>query len=236
MKSDLTIKNSYCTIPQTKFRKWDEMDVLLWKLGKNDSRRRSGVYYLNAYKDAYVQYNRDKIIKHAYAAGIRPELLGGVAWIESGGMPENYKFQIYETKRMIGLLDMPENKTSFGSMGIQIRTAAITLGLDPSELTTRNQLELATCLMEDDFTFQIAATHLRDLALFDYPSSATLYMTNEQYIMVGIRYNRGVERYLGFFIYLINNLPARDTDDYKFISYGMRLLEIREHIKKLINE
>lgn len=56
------------------------------------------VYYLNAYKDAYVQYNRDKIIKHAYAAGIRPELLGGVAWIESGGMPENYKFQIYETK------------------------------------------------------------------------------------------------------------------------------------------
>ncbi|ENU4631440.1 hypothetical protein ACMS8A_004697, partial [Escherichia coli O28ac,42:H7] len=202
--------------PQTKFRKWDEMDVLLWKLGKNDSRRRSGVYYLNAYKDAYVQYNRDKIIKHAYAAGIRPELLGGVAWIESGGMPEN--------------------KTSFGSMGIQIRTAAITLGLDPSELTTRNQLELATCLMEDDFTFQIAATHLRDLALFDYPSSATLYMTNEQYIMAGIRYNRGVERDLGFFIYLINNLPARDTDDYKFISYGMRLLEIREHIKKLINE
>ncbi|EIZ0227884.1 hypothetical protein MO084_002378, partial [Escherichia coli] len=172
----------------------------------------------------------------AYAAGIRPELLGGVAWIESGGMPENYKFQIYETKRMIGSLDMPENKTSFGSMGIQIRTAAITLGLDPSELTTRNQLELATCLMEDDFTFKIAATHLRDLALFDYPSSATLYMTNEQYIMAGIRYNRGVERDLGFFIYLINNLPARDTDDYKFISYGMRLLEIREHIKKLINE
>ncbi|STP17661.1 Uncharacterised protein [Escherichia coli] len=70
----------------------------------------SGVYYLNAYKDAYVQYNRDKIIKYAYAAGIRPELLGGVAWIESGGMPENYKFQIYETKRMIGLLDMPEIK------------------------------------------------------------------------------------------------------------------------------
>ena len=51
MKSDLTIKNRYCTIPQAKFRKWDEMDVLLWKLGKNDSRRRSGVYYLNAYKD-----------------------------------------------------------------------------------------------------------------------------------------------------------------------------------------
>lgn len=34
MKSDLTIKNRYCTIPQAKFRKWDEMDVLLWKLEK----------------------------------------------------------------------------------------------------------------------------------------------------------------------------------------------------------
>lgn len=34
--------------------------------------------------------------------------------------------------------------------------------------------------------------------------------------MAGIRYNRGVERDLGFFICLINNLPARDTDDYKF--------------------
>ncbi len=34
MKSDLTIKNRYCTIPQAKFRKWDEMDVLLWMLGK----------------------------------------------------------------------------------------------------------------------------------------------------------------------------------------------------------
>ncbi len=70
---------------------------------------------------------------------------------------------------------MPENKTSFGSMGIQIRTAAITLGLDPSELTTRNQLELATCLMEDDFTFQIAATYLRDLALLIILFGNTVY-------------------------------------------------------------
>ena len=68
MKSDLTIKNSYCTIPQTKFRKWDEMDVLLWKLGKNDSRRRSGVYYLNAGNDSnllivfYVQIMPDDLV------------------------------------------------------------------------------------------------------------------------------------------------------------------------------
>ena len=81
---------------------------LLWKLGKNDSRHTFRVYYLNTYKDAYVQYNRDKIIKHAYAAGIRPSYWAAImARIESGGMPENYKFQIWN-KRMMGLLDMPE--------------------------------------------------------------------------------------------------------------------------------
>lgn len=141
MKSDFMLRNRFCTIPQTKFRKWDEIDVLFWKLGKNDARGFSGAFYLNAYKDAYVQYNRDKIIKHANAAGIRSDLLGAVAWIESGGMPENFKFQVFEVKRMIGWGSKPADKTSFGSVAAQIRVAAVTLGLDPSELTTRDQLE-----------------------------------------------------------------------------------------------
>ncbi len=28
MKTDFVLKNRFCTIPQTKFRKWDEIDVL----------------------------------------------------------------------------------------------------------------------------------------------------------------------------------------------------------------
>lgn len=98
MKNDFMLRNRFCTIPQTKFRKWDEIDVLFWKLGRNDVRGRSGVFYLNAYKDAYVQYNRDKIINHANAAGIRPDLLGAVAWIESGGCLKILNFRFLKLK------------------------------------------------------------------------------------------------------------------------------------------
>lgn len=37
---------------------------------------------------------------------------------------------------MIGLANKPIDKTSFGSVAAQIRVAAVTFGLDPSELTT----------------------------------------------------------------------------------------------------
>ena len=63
MKSDLTIKNRYCTIPQAKFRKWDEMDVLLWKLGKNDSRRRSGVEFVQSYWAAWPGLSQEVCLK-----------------------------------------------------------------------------------------------------------------------------------------------------------------------------
>lgn len=36
---------------------------------------------------------------------------------------------------MIGWGSKPADKTSFGSVAAQIRVAAVTLGLDPSELT-----------------------------------------------------------------------------------------------------
>lgn len=115
---------------------------------------------------------------------------------------------------MFPWLGKPKEATSFGSVAVQIRVAAVTLGLDPAELTTRDQLELATCLMEDDFNLQVSATYLRDLFLYDYPDSASLYMSDEQYIMTGIRYNRGVQRKLGDFLQLIKNVPQKGTDDY----------------------
>lgn len=236
MKNDIVLKNRFCTISPAKFRKWDEIDAILWWAGKDDARGFSGDYYLNAYKDAYVQYNRDKIIQHANAVGIRPDLLAGVAWIESGGMPENFKFQVFEIKRMIPWLGKSEEKTSFGSVATQIRVAAVTLGLDPAKLTTRDQLDLATCLMEDDFNLQVSATYLRDNFLYDYPDSPSLYMTDEQYMMVGIRYNRGIQRSRDDFLQLIKRSPKKGTDDYKFISYGVRLLEIRQHIQLLLKE
>lgn len=60
MKNNMVIRNRFCSVSEAKFRKWDEIDVLFWKLGRNDVKGRSGGFYLNAYKDAYVQYNRIK--------------------------------------------------------------------------------------------------------------------------------------------------------------------------------
>lgn len=66
------IQNRFCDISKSHFRKWNDIDVLYWKFGFNNAKDSSGVYYLNAYKDAYVRYNKDKIIAHANNAGIRP--------------------------------------------------------------------------------------------------------------------------------------------------------------------
>lgn len=234
MRDSIVARNKFCDITQVGFRKWDEIDALFWRLTKSNPERKGGEFYLNAYKDAYVQYNKDRVIKYAYQAGILPELLGGVAWIESGGMPEEYKFQIFEAKRALGLKAFPEDKTSFGSVAMQIQVAASTLGLDPNTLTTRDQLELATCLMEDDFNLWIVAQHLRDMILYDYPNVATLYLSDEQYMMAGIRYNRGIERRLNDFIHFIHMKPERGSAEFDYISYGARLLQIRNHIRKLL--
>lgn len=234
MRNTIVSRNKFCDIRHAGFRKWDEIDAMYWKLTRNNPERKSGEYYLNAYKDAYVGYNKDKIIKYAYQAGILPELLGGVAWIETGGMPEEYKFQIFEAKRTLGLKAYPADKTSFGSVAMQIQVAARTLGFDPSTLTTRDQLELASCLMEDDFNLWIVAQHLRDMILYDYPDVATLYLTDEQYMLAGIRYNRGAERALSDFIRFIHMKPSRGSTEFDYISYGARLLQIRNHIRKLL--
>ncbi|MBN3080999.1 hypothetical protein [Pectobacterium jejuense] len=234
MADDSIVRNKFCDISKIRFRKWDEIDVIFWKFGKSNPERKSGGYYLNAYKDAYIQYNKERIIKYANQAGILPELLGGVAWIESGGMPEEYKFQVFEIKRFLGLKSSPENKTSFGSVAMQIQVAARTLGLDPDILTTRDQLELATCLMEDDFNLWLVAQHLRDMILYDYPSVAALYLTDEQYMMAGIRYNRGIQRKLSEFIHFIDARPERGSIEFDYISYGVRLLQIRNHVRKLL--
>lgn len=234
MRDTIVARNKFCDIRQAGFRKWEEIDALLWKLTRNNPERKSGEYFLNAYKDAYVEYNKDKIIKYSYQAGILPELLGGVAWIESGGMPEEYKFQIFEAKRMLRLKSYPADRTSFGSVAMQIQVAARTLGFDPHTLTTRDQLELASCLMEDDFNLEIVAQHLRDIILYDFPDAATLYLTDEQYMLAGIRYNRGTERALSDFIHFIHMKPPRGTVEFEYISYGARLLQIRNHIRKLL--
>lgn len=236
MQNTIVARNKFCDITRIKFRKWDEIDVMYWKLTKNNPERKSGKYYSNAYKDAYVQYNRRLIIESANAFGIPPELLGGVAWIEAGGKPEEYKPLTMNWREQFSFIKnvKPADHTSVGSVAMQIRVAASTLGLDPATLTTRDQLELATCLLEDEFNLRLVAHHLRDLILYDHPDAATLHPTDIQYKMAGIRYNRGIERKLSDFVRFIQMKPLRGSNEFDYISYGERLLSIRPHIKRLL--
>ncbi|QXN65315.1 MULTISPECIES: hypothetical protein [Serratia] len=236
MQNNIVARNKFCDITQIKFRKWDEIDAMYWKLTKNNPERKSGEYYSNAYKDAYVQYNRRLIIESANAFGIPPELLGGVAWIEAGGKPEEYKPLTMIWREQFSFMKnvKPADHTSVGSVAMQIRVAATTLGLDPGTLTTRDQLELATCLLEDEFNLRLVAQHLRDLILYDYPDAATLHPTDIQYRMAGIRYNRGIERQRDDFIRWMNGNLQKGDPNWPYISYGERLLSIRPHIKRLL--
>nr|POY48457.1 hypothetical protein F131LOC_03822 [Pectobacterium versatile] len=88
--------------------------------------------------------------------------------------------------------------------------------------------------MEDDFNLWIVAQHLRDMILYDYPDVATLYLNDEQYMMAGVRYNRGIQRKLSEFIHFIDAKPERGSVEFDYISYGVRLLQIRNHVRKLL--
>ena len=83
----------------------------------------------------------------------------------------------------------PPTKTSFGSVSIQLRTAAQTLGLNPSEMTNTQLRSLASCLQRDIYNIDTVALHLRQLADHDKFSSP---LTMEQMSIIGARYNRGV--------------------------------------------
>ena len=73
---------------------------------------------------------------------------------------------------------------------------------------------------------------LSALINYDYPNADTFHLTDEQLILVGARYNRGVERKKDDFIQAISFGSGDSRRDY--ISYGLAILKRREHIKKLL--
>jgi hypothetical protein len=60
----------------------------------------------------------------------------------------------------------------------------------------------------------------------------TFHLTDEQLILVGARYNRGIERKKDDFIQAISFGIGDARRDY--ISYGLAILKRRKHIKKLL--
>ncbi len=175
---------------------WGLVDLFAWKL--LPERFGGGIGYIQRFKDAWVQHNKAQIKVAAAQYNMPPELLAGVCWIEVGGDPNFIDRVAFEVRSFDWSgpewvdknLTITKNplKTSFGSVSIQLRTAAETLGLDPSAMLTIQQRNLAACLQKDIFNIQIVAQHLRKLIDHDGLQKIPPLLDMDQVRIVGARY------------------------------------------------
>ncbi|ACT08778.1 conserved hypothetical protein [Dickeya chrysanthemi Ech1591] len=231
------MKNQFCDVDELGFPKFTGFDVIRWQLPDNPIFI-TGNYYLWAYKSAYVVYNREKIIQYAHEENIPAFLLAGIALAEVGGTPERFKaYGVLQIRQMINDNingnNTSSNATSVGSLAIQLRAAAETIGINPSTLTSRQQLQLSNCLLSDSFNIRIVAKHIRTLILHDYPDIPdTSSLTDEQVILAGSRYNRGIERKKEDFIQSLSAPIGSPQREYS--SYGRKIVERKESINRIL--
>ncbi|MFG1174579.1 hypothetical protein AAFN90_13500 [Erwiniaceae bacterium CAU 1747] len=231
-------RNRFCQRDkELSFHKWDFYDAARWRFHKSNEHDVTGAYYLWAYKAAFLQYNRERIIRYARQEKVPLLLLAGTVVNEVGGKPDRGKYLIYLKRLFLDDVkngnNRQSNATSFGAVAMQLRAAAETLGIDPATLTTTEQLQLAGCLMDDSFNIQLAARHLRDLILFDNPQLAdTSHLTEEQFIVAAARYNRGTQRARSD---IIDSLTApEDAPEREYSSYGRDMLKKKRTILEVL--
>ncbi|MDR2207973.1 MAG: hypothetical protein LBE22_03235 [Azoarcus sp.] len=174
---------------------WGIVDLFRWKVLSEEAG--GGKQYIQKFKDAWVHHNREKIKSAAHTYGFPPELLAGVCWIEVGGDPNFIDRVAFEVRSfdwsgppVIDKLAITRHptKTSFGSVSIQLRTAAQTLGLNSDEMDTAQLRKLANCLERDMFNIDTVAKHLKDLIARDKLTSP---FSMDDVRIIGARYNRG---------------------------------------------
>ncbi|HEF5871571.1 TPA: hypothetical protein SAY52_002170 [Burkholderia cenocepacia] len=175
---------------------WGLINLFAWKLVPE--RWAGGIKYIQAFKDAWVVHNKSSIRVAAGRNRLPREMLAGVCWIEVAGDPEFIDRVAFEVRtfdwsgpafvdKHLTLTRHP-TMTSFGPVSMQLRTAAQTLGMDPSQMSASQFRNLAHCLQRDVFNIDVVARHLSQLAKsdgFQYPFSM------DQIRIVGARYNRG---------------------------------------------
>ncbi|MFU2318852.1 hypothetical protein [Rahnella sp. PCH160] len=229
-------KNSYCKPEGNNFRRWDLIDYTISKWNENGDDSYWGQGYLFLYKDVYIKTHKETIIKHAREAKIPSWLLADVAWQEAGGKPDDLKPQVLLFRQLIDSFRKNNdysNKVSIGIVAIQIRVVAEILGIAPEKITSRQQLQISRCLQTDDFNLKMVSLHLRDLIKYDYPDIDTEKLTDENIILVGARYNRGIQRTKGDFVRAIS-LPEGNADR-DYISYGLAIIKRRARVKNLMD-
>ncbi|PHN62934.1 hypothetical protein [Pseudomonas viridiflava] len=183
--------NEFCTLESNNSPTWSPINFLIWKglpegLG-------GGVGYIQRFKDAWLSHNKQYIKSAAVKYSLPVELLAGVCWIETAGDPSIVDRVAFEIRAFDHLGDAPVTitappiKTSFGWVSIQLRTAALTLGLNADDMDIGQLRRLANCLETDIYNIDIVAKHLRMLADHDHFTSIGV----EEVRVIGARYNRG---------------------------------------------
>ncbi len=178
---------------------WGFIDLFRWEL--IPERFGGGIPYIQKFKDAWVTHNKIQIISLSTQYHFPPELLAGVCWIEVGGDPNVIDRVAFEVRALdwCGPKWVDKNltttnhpaKTSFGSVSMQLRTAADTLGINSATMSSDQLRSLSNCLQKDVFNIRIAARHLRQLIDHDELQETQLSLSMDSVRIVGARYNRG---------------------------------------------
>ncbi|WP_406642385.1 hypothetical protein [Pectobacterium brasiliense] len=218
------------------YPRWSPIDFVWWKTFGGDD-------YLNKYKDSYIIFHKEKIKDIARQYKIPATLLALVARSEAGGMVDYLKYPVlfyrqaaeytYNSWTEMDTSTSSPEKTSIGIIAMQIRVVADIFGKKPSELKNAEATYISICLNKDNFNLTMVARHLYELINYDYPGADTLNLTDEQFILAGSRYNRGIERSHSDFIRSINAEKSL-VDVRDWTSYGRRMLSHREKVTKLL--
>jgi hypothetical protein len=180
--------------------KWGMVDLFAWKF--LPERSGGGKTYIQRFKNAWIKHNKARIKMAALNYKIPSELLAGVCWIEVGGDPSFIDRVAFEIRSLdwsgpawvdknLTLTKEPA-KTSFGSVSMQLRTAAKTFGIDPEGMSAEQLRSLASCLQRDAFNIDAAARHLRQLIDHDGFQKNLPSLSMDQVRIIGARYNRGI--------------------------------------------
>jgi hypothetical protein len=186
------------TEESTNFPSWTLADLAIWQLVPRQFG--GGIPYIQRYKDAWIRHHRLRITASATGLQLPPPLLAGVCWIEVGGDPTFIDGIAYAVRAFdwsgpewtdrTTITRRPE-RTSFGAVSMQLRTAAETLGMNAATTTREQYDRLAALLSQDDRNIAVVARHLRDLAERDGFAADLPNLSHDQIKVVGARYNRG---------------------------------------------
>jgi hypothetical protein len=131
--------------------------------------------------------------------------------------------------------------TSEGALKTKLRVAAEELGrtIGPHDYEAMEKL-MHDLNSSDILSLNVAAGYLHDLILHDYPGTNTRNLTAEQFMLAGIRYNRGTQRNKNDLISgsALAEDPTGDPkqdNNRKYTSYGRSMWwEHRAHVRMLL--